>query len=769
MQYNKYTWSPQELITPDKLNHMEEGIFNNNTNTFKSFSISSDKPLNLDAVAGVSNTSPNSVVLTNQARMYSAPIAIPTNSTTVSATLETINVRFDSSSKGFRINLQYLDSNLAYISGFVSPYTKDLGSVTHTISKTVPSGASYFTLLIALDNKKDVVTVKNPAVSFGAENVVKNNQLLPGLDNWYPSRDFNGKLDAYGVYIINTVGNYDYIVEDEGGLTGTLPAGAIDNSLSGSRLQVRGTSDSGVGGVTQIMMIHGKVYQRTFGYMWYPWVEAAGVYGSFDDAGVYHDSRGDVVHGGLVYDFNSYKFYALDKNGKPYTTVGYQNLPVGQNNTEYNVKLMDNGVINPDISDSTEAIGYVDSINNILPEYPNASLNIVVTDSHGTNYISAKKDYDNLITGYNYNGMVIDRSVMTFSSSRYVSRLDESTTHDWGTYIMSITRLNANDSALNIKRIYDKFSKIPDVKSHLGDVDDGRNYTADEERDSYNFGSSNFKLMDFNMVDGNHDLNQYAHEFGIIKKGSTNLGTITPSPQLGRRKKEDRWLESYGKNTGYYTIYDRVHKVVYFYIDSFEDGLVKYKNQVTPANGVKISPDSKMSIQQLNWLISNLNNVPDDYACVINTHVVPPENSVGKQPTGSIYNNVNLDLFGGILTAFQNSTTYKATAKFTQDENTFDFSAYKGTVSANFSNKQKNRIAVINYGHFHTYGHVDKKTNGTFNIVQFPNMLSKYYDRVGNPQGSQFAVELVDVSQRKVYIKRFAPTEQTDPEFVLDF
>ena len=96
-------------------------------------------------------------------------------------------------------------------------------------------------------------------------------------------------------------------------------------------------------------------------------------------------------------------------------------------------------------------------------------------------------------------------------------------------------------------------------------------------------------------------------------------------------------------------------------------------------------------------------------------------------------------------------------------------SEYITTVSVDYTNHPKNRVAVLNYGHWHTYGHVTKEQNGNFNIIQHPNMLSQYFDKIGNPSGSQFTTQIIDTINRKVTNLRFSPTREIDTEFTLDY
>ena len=54
-------------------------------------------------------------------------------------------------------------------------------------------------------------------------------------------------------------------------------------------------------------------------------------------------------------------------------------------------------------------------------------------------------------------------------------------------------------------------------------------------------------------------------------------------------------------------------------------------------------------------------------------------------------------------------------------------------------------------------------------ILQYRNMLSQYFDKIGNPSGSQFTTQIIDTINRKVTNLRFSPTKEIDTEFTLDY
>src|SRR5699024_5575656 len=128
----------------------------------------------------------------------------------------------------------------------------------------------------------------------------------------------------------------------------------------------------------------------------------------------------------------------------------------------------------------------------------------------------------------------------------------------------------------------------------------------------------------------------------------------------------------------------------------------------------------------------------------------------GEEPTGDIgdwwIGNVNPDLLSGILKAFQHASAYNGTSFFTNDMAKYDMSAYQSTVNVDFTNKPVDRIAVINYGHYHAYGHVSKESNGHFNLVQHPNLLDPSWSYIVDVHGQQFSTEIIDPEKRKVTV-----------------
>jgi hypothetical protein len=474
------------------------------------------------------------------------------------------------------------------------------------------------------------------------------------------------------------------------------------------------------------------------------------------------------VLGGIIFNPDDDQYYALAPDGKPYTSTGWQTLPIGVNKANLTVKLAENGVIDSDISDSGVVTDYIAKVNSYVDKLDDlGSTHVVVTDSHGTSTNNVMKTFDRTMSGYQY--AKLKKGIIT-PATMYVS--DDDIANMTSNYFSSIARKYANRSSLNIQRITSKFNKQPLVYSHLGDVEDGRNANAAEEREGYVEGAANFLNQGYHMIDGNHDEQHYDYERTALSHQGEEIGNVVNGMPFSRRVAEDRWHDSYGQNTPYYSVYDDEHKLVYIYLDVFEGDKVRYAHQPTPDFGLPLG-QAKLTAAQLEWLSAELLKVPDDHFVVINAHMLPDPEIIGKTPTGAVasswwYRNINPDILTSLLIAFQKSQQYVGSSNIT-NVGQYDFSDYQASVNVDFTSHPSGRIIVINYGHHHSYGHVDKSTNGHFNIIQFPNMLGKTWGYIGNPSGSQFGTEIFDITNRKMTVVRFAPTDDQDAEFTLDF
>ena len=740
--------------------------------------------LNLDDITLTGGNTTNELVLTDSFNIYSAPIVVD-KIKTLSFSIEMKHIA-SSESRGTQAGVQFYDSSYNWVSGYYTGYKTNTGWELEKVENiTVPSTAHIVVVRLYPRDEHTILLARKPMLNLGATvgaytqsstNLLKNSAFNIGLEGW--SADNKGTVlpNAYMVFLNTKQVSKNYIVENSTALTGTIPDGLLKTSFAGARITWLGSSTNGIGGVVQQLSVQGKTFQRTFGYKWYPWQELSGVFGSFDKSGVWHDEYGDIVHGGTIYNMADDNYYALDKTGKPYTKKGLQTLPIGKNNKKTTVSLLEGGIIDSDISNFDVSYKYVDTINNYLDnkvDNDNASLQIIVTDTHGASKNTMRKETNRLMSGFQYNGLVEDDTKFPGSNNLYVSPDNLANIHNSG-YFYHLSHAYANRSALNIKRIFDRFNRKPDVLSHLGDVEDGRNYDASEERQSYKESASNLLSMGFNMIDGNHDEQLYDNERLGIKwwEDGHNIGGPANRGTFSRRIDKERWKESYGKDQGYYSIEDTAHKVIYIYLDMFENGKVKNKTGDTPDYGTSIG-QGKLTRDQLNWLIAELKSVPDDFYVVINSHFLPYAELIGDEPTGDTKDswwqkNGNPNVLAGILLAFQHSTTYQGHSEFENIDN-FDFSAYDITVDISFKGHPSGRVAVWNYGHHHHAGHRTISQNGNFNLVQFPNMMGSDWSHIGTPTGSQFATELIDTKNKKVHVIRFSPLDTSDPEFTMDF
>ena len=715
------------------------------------------------------------IIVINGSSFYSASFSV-SNLTTISLSIKRKVVVYKDTTKGSRYAIQFYDTDGNFISSFYSSYintSRDWQKEVATIQ--VPSGATkaHFRVYDG-SNKNDTTTLikelsivegDTPLDEWTSENInlIKNSEFNVGLDNFFSNSAETIPLSSDEVFIYTESNIIKKYFESGYQINGTLPSEILSGVATKGSFYQSGSSSNGVGGVTQIITINGISYQRTFTYRWSEWNRISLAFSSFDSSGVWHSEYGDIVKGGIVYNRKDDNFYALDKNGKAITNVGWTEQEIGPNNKKLKIKITDGGIINNDITSSDTVASYINSVNAYdLDRY---STGIIVTDSHGTGLSQVMKTFNPIFSGKQFGKDFI-------GTSSFVTRHDIAnlTTN----YYASISRLNVKNQVDNIKYIYDRFNKKPDILSHLGDMEDGHNSTAEEERLSYNSFTPRFVKEGYNIIDGNHDEQPttFTYENNLVENSDDTLvTTITNGYNRTRRIDTDRWNESYNKDSSYYAISDSTNKVTYIYLDSFEGGKLKKKSG-SPAYG-EYKKGGKLTRNQINWLIDALNKVPENYAVVINSHHLPNENVLGKKPVGDGNDwwrgNVNPDILAGILIAFQDSTTYKASSKFNDDMSDYDMSDYYVDVSADFTGKAKNRIAVMNYGHHHNVGHTTRHNNGHFNIVQHPNLLGPDWGNIGDTRGCEFSTELVDPVNRKVVIIRFSPFDEKDKEFILDF
>lgn len=694
-----------------------------------------------------------------------------------------VDVQSITAASGTRWNtsVQFYDSNNSYITG---SYTNNTGSADWTHYKleniVVPDRAVRAIVRFHPDGET-VLRISRPMLSVGATektyttdstNLITNSQLDDGLDNWYAGPNADVPADSSSVFIQAESKDETYKVELFANLRGTLPDGIMNEHVMSGYLKIQGASDNGVGGITETLVTQGRCYQRQYTTEWTPWKFIQAAYGSFDDAGVYHSLHGDIVQGGVVYNQEDDSFYALAEDGKPYTTTGWQNLPVGNGRATREIKLLEGGVISDDIVDGNVATKYIDRVNGYIDKASSsASIHVVVSDTHGTSYNNILRAHNELMSGLqfvHYKSDILENKV--YVDKENIDALD-------GRYYYAIARKWTNRSAKNIKRIAAKFNRSIDMYSHTGDVEDGRNANIEDERQAYIEAASTFKDEHWNIIDGNHDEQLYKYETAQIhyKDGSypnTGVDAVTTYDYAGRSRPDvQRWKESYGQDSSYFEKRDDAHKVSYIYLDTFEGGKVKYASGYTQPEGVLIG-SGKVTAKQLQWLVDTLMDIPDNYSVVINSHHTPVAKYIGKNPCDSDdwwRNNINQDVLAGIINAFQDGKKYVGSSTFTGLDK-YDMSAYQANITADFTGKQANRVALWNYGHFHRVGHTSKADNGRYNMIQNPNMLGQDWGYIGDARSSQFSTEIIDPEKRTVTVIRFASSRRgADTEFTLDY
>lgn len=772
----KHTWQTNELITADRLNDLEDRVEDSN----KIIEVAGQyNTLNLDDPHEKLLNGYRSLVFFDTDERFTSffPVKVGTN---ISASLVMSSVAYTNednvSSGGATWGFQFY-SNSAFISSIYSGKSKNSESHADKIENiVVPTGATKARLRFRPDY--GILKINIPMVNVGSQllpfentpnNLLTNPTFSDGLLGYTSSNDGTLPLNKNTDAIETEKNTAFYRIETSKNLSGTLPEGILGNSLNGALIKIQGSTENGTGGTTITMFTKDKSYQKTYTYEWSNWNVLQGVYGSFDEAGVWHTLNGNVLKAGIAYNNDDGYFYALAADGKVYTQTGWQTLPVGLERTNLTIKLLGDGKIDPDISSSPTATAYVDTVNEFINNSsPKTSIHVIVSDTHGVDYNNYSKSVNYLLTGQQFKSSLYDDILPI---SEYVKTQDyENLTSQ---YYKAISKLNAVNAPKIINNIVTKYSKTPTVFSHLGDMEDGHNSTALEEKKSYDIVASPYTEYGYNIVDGNHDEQPYPYEqYPLLNSAGATVGRPIPGYVRTRRIDTQRWKESYKKDLSYYSVLDSTNKINYIYLDTFEGGKLKLKSGGTPDYG-EYKKGAKLTSDQVDWLISSLLSTPDDYAVVINTHIIPYENLFGKQPTSSDgtwwQGNVNPDILSGVLKAFQNSSNYVGSSSFTNDMDNYDMSAYTVSVNVDFSGKPKNRIAVINYGHHHRYGHTNHSDNGSFNLVQCPNLLGLNWSYIGDVRGQQFTTELIDTTNRTVTVIRFSPTDTSDENFTMSY
>lgn len=772
MAYTKHTWIPQELITSDKLNNMESGIDDANKGIY--FKEPEDK-VNLDDPHVKKYQGYRTIVLSGSEEVFTQFMRVNAGDT-VSISLNRAHVTYDAPTGGGTWGVQYY-SDTSYVGSVYSLRSKASDFFLDKLEGLiVPQNATKMRLRFFPDGgimkiNQIMVNLGTTAKSFdtGELNLLVNNTFEDGLAGFFSDTKLTVPLNNTLNFIDTEDTNDFYKIDNDKTLIGTLPDGVLSSNLTGAVVQIIGSSKNGLGGTTIILFTNDKVYQKKYTYQWSDWHVVQGVFGSFDEAGAWHSLSGNIVEGGIIYNPKDDSFYALATNGTPYNLVGWQTLPIGKNRTDLTVKLTNGGKIDPDITSSSVVDDYIKKVNEYIEKSSDrTSIHMVVTDTHGVDYNDLARSRNYLLSGNQYKTSWNNN---IYPIVLYVTKKDYDTLS--GKYFRSIARLNAKNTPANMVKIAGKFVKTADVYSHLGDIEDGHNGTAQEERQAYDVVATPYRQSGFNIIDGNHDEQPYPYEQQPITNNSGDA-IITPIPGYVRTRRIDtqRWQESYGKESSYYSVTDEAHKIKYIYLDTFEGGKLKLKNGTSPDYG-EYRKGGKLTSAQLSWLVHELTNIADDFVVVVNMHHLPYSNLFGKEPTDDVgdwwIGNVNPDLLAGILKAFQRSDAYKGNSLFTSDMDKYDMSPYQSSINVDFTGKQKNRIAVINYGHYHSYGHISKEDNGYFNIVQHPNSLDPSWSYIGDVRGQQFSTQLINVEDRTVSVIRFAPTSDQDPDFTLNF
>ena len=743
-------------------------------------SISGDTIFDLDKVTFDLNKGNKQLVINSIGQPFSSRVTLPSGTKTISygADLK-FSTGVDGKKDSTKFTVNFFDKDNNFISSYKPPYfhkSFDLKSIKYE-AVPVPDNATAIRFRMYADIEHGgIATYSRPQINVGSSlldysqdsnNLIQNPNFANDAANWFSDNDNSIPLDKTTTFIKVLQDMKFYKIENSTNIKGTLPDGLIVSALNGATLVISQSTDSGFGGISQTLFVGDGIYTRTFSYMWSNWVKQFGnPLGGFNSAGVWISPFGDVVKGGTVYDFYTHEFYALATDGTALKNITEPTkFPISNKFRDTDIRTDSRGAILDDITNNQVTLDYIETVNNKFKTFKPDSINVVVSDTHGTSESCSIRGISPLLTGVQF-GKGLGRGVHAkdYYTANDIAEMNTK-------YYKNISRQWVNRTAKNIKKITTKITNNA-VYSHLGDIEDGHNVTVADEIKSYNEAMSTFRNENWNIIDGNHDEQPYAYESQNIYDGTKRLIKSIPNVYRSRLVDTDKFRMFYNRDSSYFSVRDG--NVVYIYLDIFEGGKLVRKDGSTNPDYGEYKKGGKLTKKQINWLIDTLYSLNDTDTVIVNGHTLPDSDSIGKKPAGEDKDgwmniNVNTDILGKILVAFQHSTKYKgSTSSVGMD--IYDMGAYNVTVDVDFTGHTKDRIALLLYGHYHTNGHITKKDNGNFNIIQVPKMLGPGWDRIGSTDACRFTIIGVNTSNRQIYVNRFSDeTSIDDVEFTLDY
>lgn len=294
----------------------------------------------------------------------------------------------------------------------------------------------------------------------------------------------------------------------------------------------------------------------------------------------------------------------------------------------------------------------------------------------------------------------------------------------------------------------DKFVD-PIYKVHLGDVAQGFTSIGDQMRD---LSMSAGVFFDTNkpafMIAGNHDWNIGAFNEGI-KDAQLNRWQVysrinKPSQKFGISQTQD-------KDHGAYTYRDDEHKLVSFFLNSY-DNIDGQKTDGSPI--VNSFAQIGFSGQQVRFIVDELLKVPDDYNVIAYTHA--SLEGVMEIGSGWTYNG---DLVRELFEAFNDSKAIKGASANPIPAGLEDY--YGVTIDADFTGKPTKRVITIINGHWHIDN--SQTVNGILYIENLCSLADDASSKVARPfntyQEDAYDYMTVDREHRKLYFTRFGAGE----------
>jgi len=288
---------------------------------------------------------------------------------------------------------------------------------------------------------------------------------------------------------------------------------------------------------------------------------------------------------------------------------------------------------------------------------------------------------------------------------------------------------------------------------HNGDLDDGEAPIQDTMNDvDMAIEALQLSGKPFAVSQGNHDDNSgYARDF------SGRLVSQVFDPQKSYEHRINKFSEYITLNkydrTNMYGTYALTDKIDMIFLNSFD---LPYNYAPDTVEDWVAHQRSCFMQQQISWLITTLQNIPDDHQVLIVTHCPIRNGAISN--SSFVIKQRNGNLISGILEAFQNGTKfsqrgYTWSATYKTPLNTGVFTA---EANVDFSGKPTKRIIAVLSGHTH-----EDKDNFHNNVLytqtldSLPGRCPTISRVMGESSEDAWDIVTIDPSARKIYFSRY--------------